>query len=303
MFNPSEVRIEVSTLCNAKCVFCPHGDDTFTRKKRTMSFSDFKKYLDQVIKFKPTISDITFSGFGEILLDKDLIRKLEHAKDLGLKIHLLSNLSLANVEILDKISKIGIEDLRVSLHTSDGDKYSSIMVFNSSNYNYEKTINNIETALNKGIKVILTAVSIEGLNKDMKCLISKYSDYIELDIWKPHNWVYGKNYRSSNKVKNKTCGRPFSGPLEILVDGRVNMCCFDFNSEMTLGDMNSNTLKEIFTSSKFTDIQNNHLIGVHGNTICSKCDQLYPNKKGVLLYSNRGIERENKTSTGLKKIT
>ena len=69
----------------------------------------------------------------------------------------------------------------------------------------------------------------------MQGWIDEWKDKVELiEAWRPHNWVDGRSYRDTREVKQiKTCGRPEKGPLQIQVDGTINMCCFDFNKDLT----------------------------------------------------------------------
>ena len=134
-------------------------------------------------------------------------------------------------------------------------------------------------------------------------MIDKYSKDCYLEVWKPHNWVYGENYRSGDSIK-KTCGRPFSGPIEVLVNGDVIMCCFDYNSKMILGNLNESSILDIYSSEKYLEIVNHHSDGTCGssNLECNGCDQLL-DKSDVLIYSNRDSnDRKNSTSTTLNLL-
>ena len=55
----------------------------------------------------------------------------------------------------------------------------------------------------------------------------------EVMVWKPHNWVEGREYRDAT-VKRRSCGRPEEGNLTVGVDGRVSICCFDYNKTVDL---------------------------------------------------------------------
>ena len=65
----------------------------------------------------------------------------------------------------------------------------------------------------------------------------------------------GRDYRTIKKEQLKTCGRPFNGPLQVQVDGTVNMCCFDYNGKLLLEDLNAQSLAEIFNSVAYKKIR------------------------------------------------
>lgn len=309
--NTNEVRIEVATTCNAKCVFCPHPTDEFTRAKKIMSFDDYKYYLDKVIDtMGDSITDIGFSGFGEIFTDKNIVDKFKYADTKGRDIHVLTNGSLMTKDQMDEMFKLNIKDIRISIHTSNPDNYDNIMLFKGDKTNYNSVKNNIDYIIDNKpdrMDLILTAVVTEDIADDVEQLIKDYDDRCYLEIWKPHNWVYGKDYRNINKVAvKKTCGRPFHGPIEVLNNGDIIMCCFDFNATMVLGNLKEQSLVDIYNSDIFNKLLETHTAGTCGTSdlICNGCDQLHVTED-IIIHNNRIDDKEvrlTKTSTNLNQI-
>lgn len=306
----NEVRIETSTSCNAGCVFCPHPTEDFVRKREVMSLDEYKFYLDKTLnELGGQITETTFSGFGEIFIDKGLTEKIDYACSKNLEVHILSNGSMMTPDKIDKIYKSGVKDIRVSLHTSNKSSYSKIMNFKSSKYNYETTFSNVQYALDNkpdDVDVIITADIVEENSEDVEQLIKDFEGKCSLEIWKPHNWVYGKNYREVSQPNVlDSCGRPFNGPIQIQINGDVIMCCFDFNNELVLGNFKNNTLEEIFSGDVFKRLYKHHSEGTcqDSDFICSNCDQL-KDKGDIVIYNNR-VSNSNKrislTSTALTK--
>jgi radical SAM protein with 4Fe4S-binding SPASM domain len=125
-------------------------------------------------------------------------------------------------------------------------------------------------------------------------------------VWRPHNWVDGRDYRAVQQEKLKTCGRPFKTPLQVQVDGTVNMCCFDFDGKLLLGDLKDQTLKEIFQSDMYKKIVECHTTGKYENSglICKNCDQRNVDKSDVMVYNSKFAieERVKKVSTTYSDI-
>jgi hypothetical protein len=90
------------------------------------------------------------------------------------------------------------------------------------------------------------------------------------------------------------------------VDGTVNMCCFDFDGKLTLGDLKKQPLKEIFTSPLYRKIARCHSTGDFAGSrlICSRCDQRNADKGDVMLYNSKFDirERVNMTSTVYSRL-
>ena len=229
----NEVRIETSTSCNAGCVFCPHPTADFTRKREVMSLDIYKFYLDKILnELGNQITETTFSGFGEIFVDHGIVDKIAYAGTKDIDIHLLSNGSMLTPDTIDKIYEIGVKDIRISLHTTNPDSYGRVMNYKSSKFDFKAVMHNVNYAIKnkpKNTEVIITADIVEENKNDVNQMVLDFKDRCTLEVWYPHNWVYGKEYRDKSTPNTlKTCGRPFNGPIQIQIDGDIIMCCFDF---------------------------------------------------------------------------
>ena len=134
----------------------------------------------------------------------------------------------------------------------------------------------------KTTKMLLTYNVVPGVNDAcMDTWIEYWRDKADLvEVWRPHNWVDGKKYRMIDTKMKITCGRPFTTPLQIQVDGTVNMCCFDYNGKLTLGDLKSQSLTEIFETPLYKKILMAHTTGefsisttitTNNDIICRRC--------------------------------
>ena len=89
-----------------------------------------------------------------------------------------------------------------------------------------------------------------------------------------HSW--GNELDNYNGIENdktfiKPCISPFS-TLEILHDGTVPLCGCDYKPTVVLGNVNNNSLLEIWNSEKFEKIRNDHAKGNRNNiSICAGC--------------------------------
>jgi radical SAM protein with 4Fe4S-binding SPASM domain len=103
-------------------------------------------------------------------------------------------------------------------------------------------------------------------------------------------------------MSKKTCGRPFNGHIQINADGKMMVCCFDFDGKLTVGDTYKDSIADILKGDKFNEIREKHKTGDHTGTVCEKCDQLNENDH-PLIYSSRDPDREiGKTSSTKFKL-
>ncbi|MEP9411491.1 MAG: radical SAM protein [Candidatus Brocadia sp.] len=303
----NEIRIEVTTSCNYNCILCPR--EKLTRKIETMSFGLFKSIFDKINSETSQYNTLTFPGMGEPLLDESLDDKIIYAKKCGFSVLILTNGSLLTVERFERLEDIGVESIRVSMYGDSPESYNAVHGIKNKDlfHRIKQNLTSI-SKVKKNTKLLITYNVVEDYNEStVKSWIEYWKDKVDLlEVWRPHNWVDGRNYRVVGHEKLKTCGRPFNTPLQVQVDGTVNMCCFDFNGKLLLGDLKKQTLKEIFESSMFKKIVGCHTIGnfTGSGLICENCDQRNKDKSDVMIFNSKFDVKERvwKVSTTYQEV-
>ena len=302
----TDIRIEISTKCNYKCAICPR--EKLSRKEEIMSLGLFTTLVDKIARETKQYNTITFPGLGEPLLDETLFLKIAHARKKGFSILILTNGSLLDVKKFQEFQRLGVSSVRVSFYGVTKEQYAAMHGVKAEDA-FERIKNNLLAIAKVRIrtKLILTLNITDGYESSVQKWVNFWKDKVDLvEVWRPHNWVYGRSYRSVQAYKLASCGRPFTGPLQVQVDGTVNMCCFDFDGKLTLGDLKKQTLKEVFSSSLFKKIVECHSRGDFKGSglICEQCDQRNKDKTDVMIY-NSGFDIKDRvwmTSTTYEKI-
>lgn len=287
----NDMRFEITTECNYNCVICPR--DKITRKIETMDLGLFKKLFDKIGQEIAQYDTLTFPGMGEPLLDRTLDKKIEYTKKQkrNLSILILTNGSLLTPRRFKELENLGVTSIRVSFYGNDPVSYSKVHGVRNKRL-FSKVRDNLVkiSQIKFSTKLLFTFNVVDGSNEDsVEEWIEFWNDKVDLiEVWRPHNWVDGRNYRIIQNEKVKTCGRPFRGPLQVQVDGTVNMCCFDFDGKLTLGDLKTQSLKEIFSSPLYKKIVERHTSGdfKKNGLICKNCDQRNKDKSDVMIYNS-----------------
>lgn len=285
MTNTNEVRIEVSTMCNYKCIFCPHSS-AFNREKGVMPFSVFKAILDKFKTTAPQITELTISGMGEPLLDVDLYNKLEYGSSLGYNVRIVTNGLLLNEKLIKNICSLNnMESIRISFHSAFRERYKHITKVDA----YDKVFDNIKllNKLKQDTKILVTADIVDNHKNELNELKHMFKDVDLLEVWRPHNWIDWASYRN-NETRDAFCGRPIDGPIHVLLNGDINICNFDFNGIMKIGNIIDQSLDDIFTSNEYMHIYNCHINKNIDTLPCKTCDQLQ-NNKNIMLYDSAFI--------------
>jgi len=235
--------------------------------------------------------------------------KIAYAKSKGFSVLLLTNGSLLSKQRFLELQKAGVDSVRVSVYGNTANAYCRVHGIKNSHV-FETVTTNLTAILEmkRTTQVLLTYNVLQGYNdKDVNPWITHWRDKADLlEVWRPHNWVDGRRYRKVQHEQLKTCGRPFKTPLQVQVDGTVNMCCFDYNGKLLLGDLKQQSLQEIFSGEAYKTIVRCHTTGdfVGSGLICEQCDQRNKDKSDVMVYNSKYDikQRVHQVSTTYVKI-
>lgn len=287
-----EARIETTTLCNAACTICPR--EKLSRARETMPFLHFCKLADEVKRLGAEM--VALFGYGEPLLDPRIADKIRVCTDLGMKTTITTNASLLTPKKRDALFDAGLTEIRFSCH-GIGKNYEDV----HRKLLWDVVLTNILNFIDANCTVV-TNVSVIPLHDEIIDEIKGFwlplVDHLE--IWKPHNWTDGRTFRDLER-KKRTCGRPFSGPIQINADGKMMVCCFDYNARLMIGSTHHDTIRDILEGDELGYIQAKHADGNLAGLVCETCDQLNEEQSSPLLFSNRDLEL-GKTSTFKVKI-
>jgi radical SAM protein with 4Fe4S-binding SPASM domain len=295
LLNP-EVRIETTNRCQARCVFCPR--DKLTRPLATMSDDHFQSLVLQCQDLGATT--ISLFGFGEPLLDPDIVRKIQFCTDLGLDTFITTNAGLLDLDMTYNILEAGLTHIRFSFSTL---RYYEDIHRGLKPLDVLRNIGNfIQVNKQRFAKRCKVSMSFTVMfDENVKNIRETWESKIDwLEVWKPHNWGQGRTYRPLTDKRKLRCPRPYNGPLQIQVDGTVIPCCFLTNSELILGDTYKNTVKEILEGEAYQALRLRHNNADLSGLPCETCDQLNIEDEKPLLYSSRDPERNIDTTSGIK---
>lgn len=107
------VYLEITSVCNLACYFCPPT----LRPKQFISVEDFSKRLDQI---KPHTNFIHLHVKGEPLLHPKIGELLDISHEKGFNVHITTNGTLINKKRNDLLNKPALRQINFSLHSYDG---------------------------------------------------------------------------------------------------------------------------------------------------------------------------------------
>ena len=145
----SSLTIELTKLCNEKCIHC-YLPDEVKENGKSLNSDFIKKVLDEASEMG--LLQVTFTG-GEPFLHPQIKDILQYARKKDLMISILSNLTLINKENISLLKKINPSIIQVSLYSMDAKTHDYITQLSGS---FEKTINAIKLLLKNDIPVSIS---------------------------------------------------------------------------------------------------------------------------------------------------
>lgn len=299
-----EITLEFTNRCSARCEMCPR--EKLTQKITDMDFDLYKKIIDDASQYD--IQSLDTCGFGDPLMDKLLFKRFEYARQKlpKAKIYVSSTCFYLDESIYENAAKY-IDILKISFYGMSKKTYEAS---HKGNLKYEVSLKNILGFLeyirncNKKMYSIILLTVADTNKDDVQSFIDFWSPLVdEVMVWKPHNFAGGRSYRKIDHSRQVSCGRPFNGPLYVAADGRVSMCCFDYNSQLIIGDMKKQTIYEILHSEDYLKLKKAHQDRNFQGYICYECCQTNFDPS-VLVYAsskNRGVGKLNTTLLNLRE--
>lgn len=245
---PSVFEISNSGMCNRKCAFCPRSDPDFEHVNEFIKKELFNKIIDE-LSIHNYSGTIIFSGYVEPLLHKGIFSDIEYTRKKlpHVNIELITNGDPLNDERTKKLFKSGLSVLLISAY--DGPE--QIVHFES---------------MMKRLKIEKDKYVIRkryyGEDKDFGITLSNRA---------------GNLVNSEYKIKplkeplTKRCNYPFY-TFFIDYNGDVQMCSHDWGKKMILGNLNKNSIEDIWNSSKFEFMRKKLFKGERNFSPCNICD-------------------------------
>jgi MoaA/NifB/PqqE/SkfB family radical SAM enzyme len=284
-----EVRYEVTDHCNASCIMCPRDEHEHGREHGIMNQAMYEKSIDEVAALGA--KKVVLTGFGEPMLDKRLEDKVAYAKQKGLSTYFITNGSALTGKRAAKLLEAGLE-MRVSFYGMRKETYNAVM----QGLDFQKTRDallaflEMRDQLGAKTKVQLSYLVLPENESDTEAFREYWEPKVEaLEIWKPHNFGDGKDYRdrAADEAVKHTCGRPENGPLQIQWNGEVIPCCYDYNNKIVLGNAFEDSVLNVLNGVKFRLLRYAHRSkNFQMFPYCDQCDQLLPHAD-ALVYTNR----------------
>lgn len=274
---PYMLTVDPTNICQLRCPLCSTGQRKNLRDYGKMSFSIFKKIIDEIGGY---LLNIHLLWWGEPFLNKDILKFVKYAHQNNIGTFISTNFSHhLSDDYIREVVKSGLDVISISLDGVTSEVYSKYRVGGDFNL----VVKNIKTLVKfrKELKSKTPRIEWQFLvNKYNEHQLSKLdnfasnlgvdsvileqllilfgqSNYQGMDIkkWLPKNKKYQptrlslKNNKSDNLV-NGTCWWLWRGAA-ISHDGGVSPCCYNNNKKYDFGNILKDDFKKIWNNENY----------------------------------------------------
>lgn len=300
------LNIEFSSICNLRCQWCILDH---SKPAEFLELKELTKIMKQIeVGELPNLERIELHNGGETLLHPKIDEALELIRDSKASwvkpifITLLTNGTSLKEKTLQLLAsgKV-VDEIRISVDGGSIKNFEEIRKnakwskVSSNVKRFRKAINESSSKTKLGIICMVPKEkpdNIDWMEEEFKNVLLLAD---ELEIRHPHSWE-GSLPESTGLHANVSLKRPdrlckfLKNDLVILASGKVTICCADLNGRGIVGDIASNSLKEILSGKERQNIIQLWQAGRFDEIpICSTCEGYYDSETNPPEYN--GMEK------------
>jgi len=282
---PRELYLELNNTCNHTCFFC--SNEKMTRSNKQMPFVLVEKIM--IDAYLAGARDIAFYATGEPFMYKKLPDAIRKAREIGYDyIFITSNGALAGPKKSIPVINAGLDSIKFSINAGTKESYENT----HGQDDFDKVIKNVKwwhqyRVDNKlDFKIYVSMVPTPTNQGEYDNLISLIGDCLDQEIDQRQCSNQGGNMLENNtvveideksilgtlKVDQYTdiCPDPFNRVV-VSSEGYLTACVVDYQNALIIADLNSEDIKDAWSSQKYQNFRQKHLEKELLGVICHNC--------------------------------
>lgn len=291
--NPISMQVDPASLCNFKCAFCPTGDPRLIKQSGRaqifMKLELFEKIIGDISAFERNLKVLKLFKDGEPMLNPHFINMVKLAKQAEKieRVETTSNGSKLSHKFNERLVASGIDRVVLSIEGVTAERYLS---FARVRFDYDAFVEkvshlySIRGDMRLHVKTVAQNLDYSaGEDRKFFDTFGPISDgiYIENTVasW-PQFSVAGAvdkdvDAYGRETVHKELCPYPYYS-LSINADGIVSPCCVDWNRDLALGSVATQSLLDIWNGEALQALRRQHIVdGLSANPSCASCGQVH----------------------------
>ena len=297
---PAYFIIELTNHCNVKCVMCPQPRQT--REAGFMSFEFYKSIIDQIYKYAEVVD---LDLYGEILLHPQFEEFIAYAKSKNLKTLVSTNIKTLNKKNSLRLINSGLDFITLSLDGVKKETYEAVRVGSD----FDKVMENVYTFVKLNNRKIFTSLQIINMKQthdEVEEFVEKFKtlnvDVVRVIPYSSHDPEKKDLNCDFNYPKSENHCAFLWRTMVVTWNGKIVPCCQDWDNNIVLGDLNNESVLDVWNGQKMTTMRGKHAEKDRTDyAICQGCDTFNPSKITMLASSAIDDYNANKILPILQK--
>jgi radical SAM protein with 4Fe4S-binding SPASM domain len=290
---PFSISIEPTTACNLRCPECPSGLRAFSRPTGNLRSDFFRKTIDDLHR---DLSFLIFYFQGEPYINPDFLDMVQYASQRGIYTITSTNGHFLNEENARKTIESGLDRLIISVDGSTQEVYEQyrksgkleVVLQGARNVvKWKKELKSKTPHLifqflvvrpnEHQIPEIYKLAEEIGID-EVRLKTAQIYDYAQGNPLIPKQDQYSRyrrqadgSYRIKNQLLNQ-CWKLWHACV-ITWDGVVVPCCFDKDAKYRMGNLQEQSLREVWQQEPYREFRQQLLKGRDKIDICTNCTE------------------------------
>ena len=302
---PISAHVDISSICNYRCSFCFQADTKGMKevglKRGWMEVDMFKKIVDGFKEFPDKIKKIKIGNHGEPTLHPDVAEMVKYAYESNTAdiIEMFTNGSRLTPELNEAMVKAGLQRINISLEGLTDKRYLEVAGVKQ---NFQEIIDGVKSLyeiktreksdLQIYVKIADQAHALKG-DKDLKFMMSKEEKKFFFETFTPicdeifvekvvPQWADTQLDKQNDVEDTGMYGQKInqwkdSCPFIFMYmhfncDGTVSPCTLDWPRKVVIGNVNDESVKDIWEGKALRQLQVAMLAGKRQCiNLCNNC--------------------------------
>jgi len=302
---PISAHVDISSICNYRCSFCFQADTKGMKevglKRGWMEVDMFKKIVDGFKEFPDKIKKIKIGNHGEPTLHPDVAEmvKYAHESDTADIIEMFTNGSRLTPELNEAMVKAGLQRINISLEGLTDKRYLEVAGVKQ---NFQEIIDGVKSLyeiktreksdLQIYVKIADQAHALKG-DKDLKFMMTEEEKKFFFETFTPicdeifiekvvPQWADTQLDKQNDVEDTGMYGQKInqwkdSCPFIFMYmhfncDGTVSPCTLDWPRKVVIGNINDESVKDIWEGKALRELQVAMLAGKRQCiNLCNNC--------------------------------
>lgn len=273
---PTHIDLELSSLCNFKCPICPHAETEVAFKRR---FMDTDRAVGLLWEAKQLgVRSVKLNWRGESTLHPDFQWIARAAKKLKFDDLMLNTNGSYRGKDIEAAVLDHIDTLIFSVDTLDSKKAERLRPGGPLNVVLEN-VRDAADAMHtwSAPRFVRVNFTLQKENADevqeMRVFCATLGIDLSIRPVFPRNPPKVGEYFDETKAHvlgRKNCGFPFQR-LVVAHDGKVAPCCVPWSNDLWVGDVNKQSLRDIWEREELRRIREDALNAAYSHPTCMNC--------------------------------